>query len=256
MRPRTGGRAGLPGWLGWSVVTLSLMGLATLTQASTCPLMSQHPAPCGPRGTCHLAARRPILSSSTTQPPDPHMVTCSCPDCGLRSAPTSGKAQTLSLTPNPGRVPVVDHVTLGPSCPIGSLVAGVTYWCQGKPGGCSLDPLVVRSLALPCNMSNGLEVRWHEEGDYNSREIPCPSYGHGALEKKFMLLSSSGEHVLYQDSGERRLEAGKGAVLGLGRRAGLPPPSQQHHTKELVTGLRGDLVGWQFRVPRPARSGD
>ena len=57
------------------------------------------------------------------------------------------------------------------------LLAALSYWCQGKPGGCQID-----SSLTSCTSTR---VKWHEEEDYNSREIPCPSYRHGALEKKF-----------------------------------------------------------------------
>jgi hypothetical protein len=57
------------------------------------------------------------------------------------------------------------------------LLAALSYWCQGKPGGCRVPPALA-----PCP---GLSGSWHLEPDFNSREIPCPSYGHGALEKKF-----------------------------------------------------------------------
>ena len=33
-----------------------------------------------------------------------------------------------------------------------------------------------------------VEVRWHQEEDYASTEIPCPSYTRGAFTKKFSEL--------------------------------------------------------------------
>ena len=88
--------------------------------------------------------------------------------------------EEVVIVPSLGHVPVLDSV----DCLAAEeekkgdhLLAAFSYWCQGKPGGCHID-----SSLTACDQ---LRVRWHEEEDYNSREIPCPSYRHGALEKKF-----------------------------------------------------------------------
>ena len=98
--------------------------------------------------------------------------------------------EEVLLVASPGHVPVLDMV----QCMVeeegeeseeqvveregeGHLLAALSYWCQGKPGGCQID-----SSLTSCGSTR---VKWHEEEDYNSREIPCPSYRHGALEKKF-----------------------------------------------------------------------
>ena len=82
----------------------------------------------------------------------------------------------------------------------------MTYLCQGKVGGCHLGPGL---LQLPsCSQetqvqgvhrghrgvqgiyrcASQVEVRWHQEEDYASTEIPCPSYTRGAFTKKFSKL--------------------------------------------------------------------
>ena len=93
--------------------------------------------------------------------------------------------EEVLLMASPGHVPVIDMV----QCMVEEgeeneeqvegdhLLAALSYWCQGKPGGCQVD-----SSLTSCASTR---VKWHEEEDYNSREIPCPSYRHGALEKKF-----------------------------------------------------------------------
>ena len=97
--------------------------------------------------------------------------------------------EEVLLMASPGHVPVIDMV----QCMVEEegeeseeqveseeedhLLAALSYWCQGKPGGCQID-----SSLTSCQRTS---VKWHEEEDYNSREIPCPSYRHGALEKKF-----------------------------------------------------------------------
>ena len=44
---------------------------------------------------------------------------------------------------------------------VGHLLAALSYWCQGKPLGCSLEPQVTRC--------RDIRVTWHPEQDYNSR---------------------------------------------------------------------------------------
>ena len=132
--------------------------------------------------------------------------------------------EEVVIVPSLGHVPVVDSV----DCLAAEeekkgdhLLAAFSYWCQGKPGGCHID-----SSLTGCDQ---LRVSWHEEEDYNSREIPCPSYRHGALEKKFsecnhysncqagdhLTCSPFGEHVLHQDCGARILVRGAQPMLGL-----------------------------------------
>ena len=132
--------------------------------------------------------------------------------------------EEVVIVPSLGHVPVLDSV----DCLAAEeekkgdhLLAAFSYWCQGKPGGCHID-----SSLTACDQ---LRVRWHEEEDYNSREIPCPSYRHGALEKKFsecdhysnwqagdhFVCSPLGEHVLHQDRGARILVRGAQPMLGL-----------------------------------------
>ena len=93
----------------------------------------------------------------------------------------------INIEPDMGRVAVIDHLSVKPdTCKADALVAAVSYWCQGKPGGCQVEEEVVKSVVEDCeDESVDISMRWHYEEDYNSREIPCPSYGHGALEKKF-----------------------------------------------------------------------
>ena len=94
-------------------------------------------------------------------------------------------------------------------------------------------------------------MRWHQEEDYASTEIPCPSYTRGAFTKKFSELSTDpqysdsvitaissppGEHVLPQDPGGVQLGGGAAAVLGVGRGPRLPTHLQHVHTQELATG--------------------
>ena len=96
------------------------------------------------------------------------------------------EGEEVLLMAKPGHVPVVDMVRcMGEEEEdkeeVGDrgdhLVAALSYWCQGKPGGCQIDSSLTSCASI--------RVKWHEEEDYNSREIPCPSYRHGALEKKF-----------------------------------------------------------------------
>ena len=44
---------------------------------------------------------------------------------------------------------------------VGHLLAALSYWCQGKPLGCFLEPQVTRC--------RDIRVTWHPEKDYNSR---------------------------------------------------------------------------------------
>ena len=44
---------------------------------------------------------------------------------------------------------------------VGHLLAALSYWCQGKPLGCFLEPQVTRCRHV--------RVTWHPEEDYNSR---------------------------------------------------------------------------------------
>ena len=56
-----------------------------------------------------------------------------------------GASEGLTLVPGEGgEVVVVDSVGLSslssptaPPCDVSSLLSALTYWCQGKPGGCS-----------------------------------------------------------------------------------------------------------------------
>ena len=155
-----------------------------------CSLVSSG-SPCGDTGTCHVHSRRPVPSSGLLLP---HQITCSCggqlpPDnCTLSDGDQVNTIQnTISLESDLGMVTVIDHISVMPdTCKTSSLVAAVSYWCQGKPGGCNIQEEVWRSVVRDCKEEKiSLSVRWHYEEDYNSREIPCPSYGHGALEKKF-----------------------------------------------------------------------
>jgi len=100
--------------------------------------------------------------------------------------------EEVLLMASPGHVPVLDMarcmVEEGESeeqveSKGDHLLAALSYWCQGKPGGCQID-----SSLTSCERTS---VKWHEEEDYNSREIPCPSYRHGALEKKFIPLENT-----------------------------------------------------------------
>ena len=89
----------------------------------------------------------------------------------------------LDIVPGqPGQVPVVDTVT--GDCDVSSLLAGLTYWCQGKMTGCSLEADSVSSLTS-CPNLGGVRVHWHSESDYSSTEIPCPAYNNEHLSKKF-----------------------------------------------------------------------
>ena len=208
-----------------------------------CSLVS-YDSPCGDSGTCHLQSRRPVHSSGPTVP---RQITCSCGDhlpmdnCTNVSSKTVTNVKTIHLVPEPGMVAVIDHISVTPDkCPADTLVAAVSYWCQGKPAGCSVEEQLWRSAMPECQESSlNISMRWHYEDDYNSREIPCPSYGHGALEKKFskftgekewkidlFIFSSSREYLLHQDCSERVLGRSSSAVLGLGGRALFPSSVQ------------------------------
>ena len=69
-------------------------------------------------------------------------------------------------------------------CDVSSLLPAITFWCQGKPGGCSLLPSTLSSLTS-CSDLSLVRVSWHQEADYSSTEIPCPAYNRGPLSKKF-----------------------------------------------------------------------
>ena len=100
---------------------------------------------------------------------------------------TMDNVDNISMAPDMGMVAVIDHLSVTPeTCEADALVAAVSYWCQGKPGGCNIEKELWKSVIQDCPDNNlNVSIRWHYEEDYNSREIPCPSYGHGALEKKF-----------------------------------------------------------------------
>ena len=162
-------------------------------------------------------------------------------NCTNVSSKTVTNVKTIHLVPETGMVAVIDHISVTPDkCQADTLVAAVSYWCQGKPAGCSVEEQLWRSAMPECQESSlNISMRWHYEDDYNSREIPCPSYGHGALEKKFskftgkkewkiylFIFSSSREHLLHQDCSERVLGRSSSAVLGLGGRALFPSSVQ------------------------------
>ena len=93
------------------------------------------------------------------------------------------------MSPEPGSVVVVDSVTSSSSsCDVSSLVAATTYWCQGKPGGCSLEAASLSSLTSCPDLAQ-VRLGWHWEPDYGSTEIPCPAYNSGPLSKKFSKLT-------------------------------------------------------------------
>ena len=85
---------------------------------------------------------------------------------------------------------VLDSVSTSADCDVSSLLAGLTYWCQGKPGGCRLEAAALSSLTSCADLSQ-VEVEWHSEQDYGSTEIPCPAYNSGPLSKKFIPLENT-----------------------------------------------------------------
>ena len=146
---------------------------------------------CGDSG-CRLHSRAPVF------PPQPSLgqqVTCHQGGEGREGGEAvQGAREGLTLVPGEGgEVVVVDSVGLSslssptaPPCDVSSLLSALTYWCQGKPGGCSLPPASLSSLTN-CRGEelSQLRVDWHSEPDYGSTEIPCPSYNSGPLSKKF-----------------------------------------------------------------------
>ena len=112
------------------------------------------------------------------------------PDLGLQLTcdPEDGAGQSLEagleILPEEGRVAVIDSVTGSGQCDVSSLLAAITFWCQGKPGGCSLQPSTLSSLTS-CSDLSLVRISWHQEQDYSSTEIPCPAYNRGPLSKKF-----------------------------------------------------------------------
>jgi len=172
----------------------------SLLLGEKCSLVSDT-SPCGDNGTCHLQSRRPVPSSGAGIP---RQITCSCggylpmDNCTSLSSKTNNDqteshVKIISIMPDPAKVAVIDHIAVTPDkCRVDTLVAALSYWCQGKPSGCSIDEQLWRSAMPECDEDSlDVSVRWHYEEDYNSREIPCPSYGHGALEKKFIPLENT-----------------------------------------------------------------
>lgn len=106
---------------------------------------------------------------------------------------TMNNVDNISMSPDMGMVAVIDHLSVTPdTCKADAVVAAVSYWCQGKPGGCNIEEELWKSVIPDCpDKKADVSIRWHYEEDYNSREIPCPSYGHGALEKKFIPLENT-----------------------------------------------------------------
>ena len=139
-------------------------------------------------GTCSLHSRAPVF------PPDLSLgqqVTCHPGgDGGDGGDSIEGGLEIVPL--DGGEVAVVDSVRSSGDCDVSSLLAGLTYWCQGKPGGCRLEAASLSSLTS-CEDLSQVRVAWHSEPDYGSTEIPCPAYntGSGPLSKKFSKLISS-----------------------------------------------------------------
>ena len=49
-----------------------------------------------------------------------------------------------------------------------------------------LDNGVLASvMTAPCHDMSRVSIHWHVEKDYNSIEIPCPTYTRGPFSKKF-----------------------------------------------------------------------
>jgi len=84
-------------------------------------------------------------------------------------------------------VGVIDHATITPeNCTTSAVVSALSYWCQGKLGGCEIDQQLWKTVGRFCETEKPtIQVLWHQEKGFSSREIPCPSYGHGAMERKF-----------------------------------------------------------------------
>ena len=136
-------------------------------------------------GACSLHSRAPVF------PPDltlGQQVTCH--PGGSGGAGGESIEGGLEIVPlDGGEVVVVDSVRTSGDCEVSSLLAGLTYWCQGKPGGCRLEAASLSSLTS-CEDLSKVRVDWHSEPDYGSTEIPCPAYntGSGPLSKKFSKL--------------------------------------------------------------------
>ena len=59
--------------------------------------------------------------------------------------------------------------------------------CSGKTHGCRVpQSLLLSSLGPGCrSLLTELRLHWHHEADYNSTEIPCPTYTHRRMSKKY-----------------------------------------------------------------------
>ena len=64
-------------------------------------------------------------------------------------------------------------------------------FCPGKSQGCLVAESVLLSALPPeCAARLGdMSLHWHYEPDYNSTEIPCPTYTHRRLSKKYSKIS-------------------------------------------------------------------
>ena len=111
------------------------------------------------------------------------MVTCQ--QAGQHSSTCD---QDIIISPPDTSVAVIDNVvTQDQDCDVSHLLSALIYWCQGKPGGCSVDTDHVQSL-VTCSDLASVSVSWHYEPDYNNIEIPCPTYVRGHFTKKFSEL--------------------------------------------------------------------
>ena len=176
---------------------------------------------CGHGTSCSLHSRSPVPGHDSG-----HMVTCQ--HAGQHSSTCD---QDIIISPPDTSVAVIDNVvTQDQDCDVSHLLSALIYWCQGKPGGCSVDTDHVQSL-VTCSDLASVSVSWHYEPDYNNIEIPCPTYVRGHFTKKFselrylsllwyfryFIFSSSGKHLLPEDTGGWIVVGGKVSVLGLGR---------------------------------------
>ena len=104
---------------------------------------------------------------------------------------------TIRLLPASGTIPIIDHVHFSPLHQVKvqnginsrwSSLSALTYWCQGKVSGCNVSSQMLNSLSSHVEKeeeNKQLEYRWHQENNFNNREIPCKNLPKGSLTRKF-----------------------------------------------------------------------
>ena len=137
---------------------------------------------CGQGTKCGLHNLRPVPEETRDHG---HVLTCQ-DDSPVEVVTLDSDLVTIQ-TPDTSEVVVIDNVESGdPSCDPGALLSAVTYWCQGKVGGCELDRRHVTSLLSDtCHDVSRVTIHWHPEPEYTSTEIPCPTHARGPFTKKF-----------------------------------------------------------------------